>query len=97
LTIPLSRSELTREVPQYIKELCLNPATKICSVAEAGRRIIMLWIVFGVLLALSLLGLPTSDTAGGFIPVLVLVGVAIVFKKVIQDRRSLAQYWRHKQ
>jgi hypothetical protein len=56
----------------------------------------MLWTVFVVLLALWLLGLPTSDTAGEFIHILVFVGVAVVLKKVIQDRRSIAQYWRCK-
>ena len=50
----------------------------------------MLWTVFMVLLALWLWGLSTSDTAGGFTHVLILVGVAVVLKKVIQDRRSVA-------
>jgi hypothetical protein len=49
----------------------------------------MLWTVFVILLALWLLGLTTSDTAGGFIHILVFVGVAVVLKKVIQDRRIL--------
>jgi hypothetical protein len=50
----------------------------------------MLWTVFVILLTLWLLGLTTPDTAGGFIHILVFVGVAVVLKKVIQDRRSVA-------
>ena len=50
----------------------------------------MLRTVFVVLLALWLWGLPTSDTAGGFINILIFVGVAVVLKKVIRDRRSIA-------
>lgn len=56
----------------------------------------MFWTVMVVLFALCLLGLPTSDTASGFIPILVFVGIAVVLKKVIQDRRSVVHYWRHK-
>ena len=56
----------------------------------------MLWPLFVLLLALWLLGIVTSDISGGFIHILVFVGVAVFLKKVIQDRRTVAQYWRRK-
>ena len=54
----------------------------------------MHWTVLAVLLALWPLGIATSGTAGGFIHIVVFVGVAVVLKKVLQDRRSVAQFWR---
>lgn len=50
----------------------------------------MLWAVFVVLLVLWLLGLATSDMGDGFIHILIFVALAVVLKKVIQDRRSVA-------
>jgi hypothetical protein len=88
--------DLSMLIKHRLEELGLHLPVKIWRDAEVGRRINMLWTVFLVLLGSWLLGLPRSDTAGGFIHILVFVGVAVVLKKVIEDRRSVAHYWRRK-
>lgn len=49
----------------------------------------MLWTIVVVLLALWLLGLMTSYTAGGLIHVLLVVALVVVLLRVIQGRRAV--------
>jgi hypothetical protein len=49
----------------------------------------MLWTIFVVLLVLWLMGVVTSCTFGRFIHILMLVAMAAVLIRVIQDRKVL--------
>jgi hypothetical protein len=49
----------------------------------------MLWTLAVILIALWLLGMITSATAGGLIHVLLVVAVIVVLLRVIQGRRVL--------
>jgi hypothetical protein len=49
----------------------------------------MLWTIFAVLLVLWLMGIVTSYTFGGFIHILLLVAIAAVLIRVIQDSKVL--------
>jgi hypothetical protein len=49
----------------------------------------MLWTLAVVLLALWLLGMVSSVTAGGLIHVLLVVAIVVVLLRVIQGRRVL--------
>ena len=46
----------------------------------------MLWTIFVILLALSLLGMVSSYTMGGFIHLLLLIALVIIVLRVIQGR-----------
>ncbi|HMH55460.1 MAG TPA: lmo0937 family membrane protein [Gemmatimonadales bacterium] len=48
----------------------------------------MLWTVLVILLVLWLLGIVSAYTFGGFIHVLLVLAVAVVLMRVIQDQRS---------
>jgi hypothetical protein len=48
---------------------------------------IMIWTIAVVLLVLWMLGLVTFTTMGGFIHVLLVLGVVVVLVRVIQGRR----------
>jgi hypothetical protein len=50
----------------------------------------MLWTLVLILLALWLLGLVTSYTAGGLIHILLVVAVVIIVVRLLQGRRPLA-------
>jgi len=54
-----------------------------------GRRIVMLWTIFTILLLLWLLGVITSYTLGGFIHILLLLAIGAVLIRVIQGRRPV--------
>ncbi|PYT23486.1 MAG: lmo0937 family membrane protein [Acidobacteria bacterium] len=47
----------------------------------------MLWTIFVILLVLWLLGLVTSYTLGGFIHILLIVGLAVALIQIISGRR----------
>ena len=49
----------------------------------------MLWTIFGVLLALWLLGLVTSYTLGGFVHILLVAAIVILVIRLIQGRRGV--------
>jgi hypothetical protein len=49
----------------------------------------LLWTLAVILLVLWLLGLVTSYTLGGFIHVLLVVALIVVFIRVIQGRRPV--------
>lgn len=49
----------------------------------------MLWTIFVVLLVLWAAGVVSSYTLGGFIHLLLLVGIAVVLIRVIQGRRPI--------
>ncbi len=49
----------------------------------------MLWTICVVLLVLWALGLVTSYTMGGFIHILLVLGVVVVLIRVIQGRRVI--------
>jgi Family of unknown function (DUF5670) len=49
----------------------------------------MLWTICVILLALWLLGLVTSYTAGGLIHILLVVALVIIVFRLIQGRRIL--------
>lgn len=49
----------------------------------------MLWTIFAILLLLWLLGLITSCTMGGFIQILLVFAIVLVFVRVIQSRRPI--------
>ena len=53
------------------------------------RKIIMLETVIVVLVALWLLGLLTSYTAGGLIHILLVIAIVVVLIRVIQGRNPL--------
>ena len=53
------------------------------------RKIIMLETVIVVLVALWLLGLLTSYTAGGLIHILLVIAIVVVLVRVIQGRNPL--------
>ena len=46
----------------------------------------MLWLIFGILVALWFLGMVTSYTLGGFLHVLLFLAIAAVLIRVIQGR-----------
>jgi hypothetical protein len=48
----------------------------------------MLWTIFVILLVLWVLGIVSANTFGGFIHVLLVLAVAVVLLRVIQDQRS---------
>jgi hypothetical protein len=54
-----------------------------------GRRQMMLWTIFVVLLVLWLLGLVTSYTMGGFIHILLVVAVAVLLIQLVTGRRAV--------
>ena len=47
----------------------------------------MLWTIFVILLVSWFLGLVTSYSMGGFIPILLAVAIAVLLLRVIQGRR----------
>ena len=49
----------------------------------------MLWIVFGILLLLWLVGLVTAYTLGGFIWVLLVLAFIILLIQLVAGRRSI--------
>ncbi len=49
----------------------------------------MLWTVFGILLALWLLGVVSANTFGGFINVLLVAAIGVVLLRSIQGRHPL--------
>ena len=49
----------------------------------------MLWSICVVLLILWALGMVTSTTLGGFIHILLIVAVVVIFLQLIQGRRSV--------
>jgi hypothetical protein len=46
----------------------------------------MLWTIFGMLLALWLLGIVSANTFGGFIHVLIMVAVGVVLLRSMQGQ-----------
>jgi hypothetical protein len=48
----------------------------------------MLWTIFVILLVLWVLGIVSANTFGGFIHVLLVLAVAVVLLRVIQEQRS---------
>lgn len=49
----------------------------------------MLWIKFGILLTLWLLGVVSANTFGGFIHVLLVVAIGVVLMRAMQGRRPI--------
>lgn len=49
----------------------------------------MLWIKFGILLTLWLLGVVSANTFGGFIHVLLVVAIGVVLIRAIEGRRPI--------
>ena len=49
----------------------------------------MLWLIFGILLALWVLGMVSSYTLGGYLHFLLLIAIAAVLIRVIQGRNPL--------
>ena len=49
----------------------------------------MLWTIFVILLVLSLLGLVSSYTLGGFIHILLVIAIVVLILQLIQGRRPL--------
>lgn len=49
----------------------------------------MLWTIFGILLALWLLGIVSANTFGGFIHVLLMVAVGVVLLRAIQGHHPI--------
>jgi hypothetical protein len=47
----------------------------------------MLWTIFVILLVLWLLGLVTSYTFGGFVHILLILAVVVLFIRLLQGRR----------
>lgn len=50
----------------------------------------MLWTIFGLLLALWLLGIVSANTFGGLIHVLLWAAIAVVLLRVLQGRRKMS-------
>ena len=48
-----------------------------------------MWLIFGILVALWLLGMITSYTLGGFLHILLVLAIGAVLIRVIQGRRPL--------
>jgi hypothetical protein len=49
----------------------------------------MLWLKFGILLTLWLLGVVSANTFGGFIHVLLVVAVGVVLTRAFEGRRPI--------
>jgi hypothetical protein len=49
----------------------------------------MLWTIVAVLLVLWLLGVVTSYTMGGFIHILLVIGIIMILVNLISGRRAL--------
>jgi uncharacterized protein DUF5670 len=49
----------------------------------------MLWLIFGILLALWILGMVSSYTLGGYLHLLLIIAIAAVLIRVIQGRNPL--------
>ena len=64
-------------------------ASSLAIALRLERKIIMLETLVVVLLALWLLGLLTSYTAGGLIHVLLVIAIVVVLVRVIQGRNPL--------
>jgi Family of unknown function (DUF5670) len=64
-------------------------ARNLLAVRAGRREQEMLWLIFGILLALWLLGMITSYTLGGYLHILLLLAVAAVLIRVIQGRNPL--------
>jgi hypothetical protein len=56
---------------------------------QSERRIIMLYTIAVVMIALWLLGLVTSYTMGGLIHVLLVIAIVMVLVNVISGRRAV--------
>jgi hypothetical protein len=50
----------------------------------------MFWTIFVVLLVLWLLGVATSYTLGGFVHILLILGVIVVLVRIIQGRKIVS-------
>jgi hypothetical protein len=49
----------------------------------------MLWLIFGILVVLWILGMVSSYTLGGYLHLLLIVAIAAVLIRVIQGRNPL--------
>ena len=49
----------------------------------------MLWLIFGILVALWILGMVSSYTLGGYLHLLLIIAIAAVLIRVIQGRNPL--------
>ena len=49
----------------------------------------MLWTIAVILIVLWLLGLVTSYTMGGFIPILLVIAIIVIIVNLVQGRRGL--------
>ena len=49
----------------------------------------MLWLIFGILLVLWILGMVSSYTLGGYLHLLLILAIAAVLIRVIQGRNPL--------
>jgi len=49
----------------------------------------MLWTIFVILLVLWAVGMVSSYTLGGFIHLLLLIAIAVVLIRIIQERRPV--------
>jgi hypothetical protein len=59
------------------------------STRPLDQEFIMLWTVFGILLALWLFGIVSANTFGGFIHVLIMVAVGVVLLRSMQGQRRV--------
>jgi hypothetical protein len=66
-----------------------DPPTAGQRYPEHERSLAMLWTLVVILLALWLLGVVTSYTAGGLIHILLLVAIVVVVIRLLQGRRPL--------
>jgi asparagine N-glycosylation enzyme membrane subunit Stt3 len=54
---------------------------------DTHKETVMLWTIAVLLMIMWLLGMITSYTMGGFVHILLVVAVVVVFIQVIQGRR----------
>jgi len=58
------------------------------SVVGKGRKSLMLWTIFVILLVLWLLGMVSSYTLAGYIHILLLIAVVVLVINLITGRRG---------
>jgi hypothetical protein len=73
---------------RWLQEGSVARTLMIVSGSYCGRERWMLWRIFVLLMVLWLLGVTTAHTLGGFIHILLLIAIASVLIRIIQDEEE---------
>jgi hypothetical protein len=56
---------------------------------QGHKEVVILWIVFGILLVLWLVGLATAHTFGGFIHLLLVIALTVLLIQWMEGQRTV--------